>query len=179
NVIGFFFVHNHFCEIPDEDSVELKSLNYNEEYEKTPEIIKLEKIISPNRNFLDENNVFIRKFNKMFKFFWQHNFKIFQEMPLSNNEEEYISDIYKLNKIYSQEYDYSDITYNFLGNQYLGKRGISIFKGVNLRTISNSRRNFRFFRKAYNDVSSYLESFLERSTNIIDVEKMYYFKDDS
>ncbi|EJW04252.1 hypothetical protein EDEG_04262, partial [Edhazardia aedis USNM 41457] len=171
-------MHNHFCEIPDEDSVELKSLNYNEGYEKTPEIIKLEKIISPNRNFLDENNVFIRKFNKMFKFFWQHNFKMFQEIQLSNDEEKYISDIYKLNKIYSEEYDYSDITYKFLENQFFGKRGISIIDSINFRVISNSLRNYGFLHKAYKNVSSHVESFVERSTNIIDVEKMYYFKND-
>ncbi|EJW01990.1 hypothetical protein EDEG_03556 [Edhazardia aedis USNM 41457] len=176
NVIHFLFSYNHFCEVPDEDSIELKSLNYIEKQEKTPEIVKLEEIIQPTRNFLDENRVFIRKFDKMFKFFWQHNFKTFQEMPLSNNKGKYTTDIFKLNKIVLEEYDYSDITYKFLGNQYLGKRGVSIVDSINLRIISNSKRNFGFFRKAFKDVSSALESFLYKSTNIIDLEKMYYLK---
>ncbi|EJW01726.1 hypothetical protein EDEG_03751 [Edhazardia aedis USNM 41457] len=77
NVLDFYYKKLSFCEIQNNDYFGQTNRDNQEYNEKDDEAQLFKKIISTDRNFLDENRVFIKKYNKMFKLFWEHNFLYF------------------------------------------------------------------------------------------------------
>ncbi|EJW01731.1 hypothetical protein EDEG_03747 [Edhazardia aedis USNM 41457] len=173
NVIDFYFKWLFSCKSLNENYFEGKIVKDLYDYEKDEESLKYRRLISPNRDFLNENSVYIKNFNKMFGLFWQHNFKRIQDIKEFLEEDEDKSDIYRMNIDMWYEYDYNDIRYEVVTNEKIMIDENNSKDSITIKIVNTTYRNRDFLLNATSSLGSSLNAFLEVCGKSIDFEKMY------
>ncbi|EJW01725.1 hypothetical protein EDEG_03750 [Edhazardia aedis USNM 41457] len=174
NVFDFVFKNNFFCKIQNNDFFVAGNMNNQDTYEKDEDVLKLKRIISPDRNFLEENKIFLMKFNKSFKLYWEHNFAMFSYLEVFSDYQEDAEGIYKLNKINLDEYehDFRDMRSDLISNEKIIIDDGFIQNNVVLTIVGSSGRNRDFFLKATKNLANSLNDLLRDCKNKIDFQKM-------
>ncbi|EJW02681.1 hypothetical protein EDEG_02913 [Edhazardia aedis USNM 41457] len=134
---------------------------------------KPEDIISIKRSYLEENSVYIKKYNIWLEVNWLNFFHIIDFFLEFMEEEQMLAEVFVLNRHVSSLYDFDSLNFEVLYDKEIKMNNELNENRFILKILSLDWKNKHFLSESVISLSRHLGYFLNNCFNEISIERMY------